>query len=729
MYNLIKNKYLIYIISYMNISSILFFKKAINNALNHISGTIKGTHIIYSKEGKEDTEDTEVNIINKFIEKLIEFKKKPLSITKYNYNYYLNDCDEKKEQMLFNKIFIDIIIYYPPDFTNENNIKLIIKLLTLLIQNIKEIYKIYKKFKYNTNFDFLITIATSLNSTPDYNVDNNEHIKLLLKLSNIDYRYNNKKLTITNSSVNFLILFYLAFNNDIVYGDRDNIINKLYKLYSLLLLNKNIEKDTDLHGIFYEITHRYKYDKDDIYIININDEYYNNSFKNWLSNKNYLIQALIYFGPNEPCINNLTKAIEDTFKPKEYEYLIINKDKQIIDLLKEFPEIEENYNIDNNSIVLYELSKKNINLNDTNYELFGYIAYNKYIKVNTDSVETAAVDVVGVAGGADGGDGGGDGDGPVAGADPSAGPGAAAPVAVGAGSDAAPVAVGDLSQLSNAKLLIYRKKEIENNYSKDPQKIIQKTKEECKKNKINLKEDSICENIELKWKEYSCYMDTLFVALFNKKHKFMDDLLYNLEINTQTNKKNVDTNAIYYNTLKIKEELINLYENISNKKTNKITPIYCSINLRKMLQYCYINKHTNIYDEINFETNGNSSINLVNLLKSIFKLDWNNLQIVQNIEDYNIVNNNPYLILLTMAVKITDIDKYISYFKSKKLNSIIIADETHYKCLFKCYDEWYEYNDINAVKVIKISNNDTDLKQYLDSAIYANFNIEGLYYI
>ena len=43
------------------------------------------------------------------------------------------------------------------------------------------------------------------------------------------------------------------------------------------------------------------------------------------------------------------------------------------------------------SRVLYELSRKIIILNDTNYELFGYIAAdNKYIKVNTVVVDPAA---------------------------------------------------------------------------------------------------------------------------------------------------------------------------------------------------------------------------------------------------------------------------------------------------------------------------------------------------
>lgn len=668
MYNQTKNIYLIYIISYMSSSSIYILN--INNALKDINGNDTINSLTYNT-------DPDNIIIKNFIDKLKVMDKKPLSITKYNYNYYLNDCDEEKEQMLFNKIFIFIIASYA-DFTRENAIQSILILWELLIKNIKDIYKIYKNFKHNTDFNFLFSITeTLIGNDSNYNVDEVEHIKLLLKLSNINYNYDNKTLTINNTDAinrRLLILFRLAFisnyiNNDINYYKILNRDITYENINELLIFLLTISKD--YNQLLIELPHikvenikldeqenKYNFKSLDSNLFNLLNEA-------CLSNKDYFKNALVFFNKYKGNYIKLEKIFEDTFKPKEYEYLIINKDKQIIDLLKEFPEIEENYNIDNNSIELYELSRKIIILNDTNYELFGYIAAdNKYIKVNTVVVDPAAapagaagpdstVDTAADPGSDDGGasaagsgsdDGGasvagsgsgdgGDGAGAAVGsvvddADVPAAPGGDA-VTGGAhdgtaGSDAVTAADGaaadgDLSQLSKAKLLIYCKKDIKSlaldNHSKDPQEIILKTKEECKNNTIDLKEDSKCNNIKLNWNANSCYIDSIFVLLFSVKHKYMDDLLYNLKIKTEyqsmykyplkvdeinlnldiTYSEN-DKKKLYFYASKIKNELIYLYNNISMK----IFQESCNLdNIRNNISlYCKIFYK---YDSINVD--------------------------------------------------------------------------------------------------------------------------------
>ena len=100
MYNQTKYIYLIYIISYImpNTQAYSFYYSLVK-ALQHIIPNIINLAYIFTQDRGIDNK-----LINNFINKLKENDKKPLSITKYNYNYYLNDCDKEKEQMLFNKI-------------------------------------------------------------------------------------------------------------------------------------------------------------------------------------------------------------------------------------------------------------------------------------------------------------------------------------------------------------------------------------------------------------------------------------------------------------------------------------------------------------------------------------------------------------------------------------------------------------------------------------------------
>ena len=142
MYNSNKNKYLVYIMAKSGIEK---FKTAINDAYKHL----KNSEITVDESDKILKES---NIIKQLIDKLNEKSpgadgagtnnKIAISITKYNYGYYLNTIEDK-EYALFLKLFLYIISSYLP--YNEGNIINILFINIYLFRYIKLIYKIYKK--------------------------------------------------------------------------------------------------------------------------------------------------------------------------------------------------------------------------------------------------------------------------------------------------------------------------------------------------------------------------------------------------------------------------------------------------------------------------------------------------------------------------------------------------------------------------------------------------------
>ena len=688
MYNSNKNKYLIYIMAKSGIDK---FKTAISNAYKHLKKTeieftatepLKESDIIKQlidklneksppvpdggadsikkiyNELNKNFDDNIKNIFNTLNTQYINLSttnNKAISITKYNYGYYLNTIEDK-EYLLFIKLFINYLMYLPPPNINLDIIKDI-------YNKIKLIYKIYKKNIIYIN-DILFYIIYYL-----YKICNGKPSKL--------YNY----ITIDD------ILHLITTNhNNIPIQDNDkfkyyNISCKILITFSEFITIDNTDNKFLISNNNYLIYLSYIFAKN-LYLI----------FDNLKTNLKVIISSDDDIDINEEFITqNINKIIESLYDDpyKDTNYLIINKDKDIIDIFKENPKIEDNYNIDNNSLELVEISKNKINFNNNTYKLIGYIDENdEYTDI----------------------DAGGKGD-------------------------------KAKKQNINYKLLIYEKTEKET--EKDKKKIIDKLN--------SLYENPKCDDIKLMWDNNSCYMDSLFVALFNTKHKFMDDLLFNLEIIEDNYKNEENKDEIYYHSSKIKLKLIELYENMSNKQI-KTENILCTKDFRKSLQYCFTNIKVNtdidtdtktinkiIIDNIkdNFTDSFNSPVILFRLLTYIFNIDQNFYYIQPlNPSDIieNIYDNNKNKLYLQEGINIEENNH-------NNLNSIILYRKPgHYICLFKCNNQWYEYDDHknitddseSEVSINKINGN--NYIQHIANGIKIgdtnkDYTVVGLYYI
>ena len=712
MYNSNKNKYLVYIMADTKIK----FKTAISNAYKHL----KKTEIKFNDAPNKILKESD--IIKQLIDKLNEItsaadapgdadageagtnNKIAISITKYNYGYYLNTIEDK-EYALFLKIYIYLLSYSDINST-----------IKYFINNFKKIYKIYKKniihYKKNNILYYLFYfIHDKINNNYNYNYNftdaKNYILQQLISENNLDEEC-------YNLSCKILITF-LEFINI------DNINNDFIISY------KTTEDKNILYILSFIFGYKLKINSDKIFTIlnTINDDNpLFNKAKNFLTSikdipdkENKIIEKI-----------EIDKIIESLYEPyKNTNYLIINKDKNIIDIFKENPEIEDNYNIDNNSLELVEISKDKINFNNNTYKLIGYIDENdKYTDIGDGG---AAGD-----GGKDdegGGDGGGDG---------------------GKGGE-------DKKQNINYKLFIYEKNKDKEEEEKDKEE-----KENIIDNLKALYKNSNCDDIKLMWDNNSCYMDSLFVALFNTKHKFMDDLLFNLEISKDIIINNKDNyKDIYYHVNIIKLNLIHLYNKISNKKIKEKEKEQCTNEFRKSLEYCFTNikvkiettgstETTGPTETINniikdkdkdkdktkydFTTKSNSPVILFRLLTYIFNIDakfYNiqpmNSELIKGMD--NIDNNQKNKLFLYDSIET---------YKNNNLNSIILYRPEHYICLFKCNnDEWYEYDDHkntsdskSEVSITKIKYN--DYKEHIKNGIEIEGTIKkyivvGLYYI
>jgi hypothetical protein len=205
----------------------------------------------------------------------------------------------------------------------------------------------------------------------------------------------------------------------------------------------------------------------------------------------------------------------------------------------------------------------------------------------------------------------------------------------------------------NSKLLIYKIDETKSPYTDNKDETIENILDSAKQfltdnDKILLNVN--CTNINLYWVTNSCYIDTLFVALFSAKHKYMDELLYNLEYNPYNkyikrsfNNNNViiiKDNDINYNILLLKQELIDKYKNISMKT---LTTTYT---LNKFRNYLVdINKISNsakIYKLIN-ENYVINDANINNIDTSKATLMNSTSQLYNDIiDDYNLNTKKHY---------------------------------------------------------------------------------------
>lgn len=526
------------------------FATAINEFLTNI------TDININSIKNEYTDTDNIKILTD------ELINKGLSITKYNYNYYLNFCEEPYK--IYSVMLLYILSYIFNNFKNFDD-----TIFSNLIDNIKLIHNYLKLIKYPkiirdiSNLNKLFENEDTTFISIYKNIDN-KTIKNLLSLfidkSNLDLSMN--KILNINKEFYIVIKLIICYLNPNDYFKKFTSIFKHYddvKIYlQYFFAFLDYEKARSLAGAIKDIIEKHyiktNYNNEtEIERINKTSNIkLNDDIKKKFDDKD-IIKTVDYF--HTYLKNNEVefkmdfsygygttpqKKINDYYN-NDYEYLLINRDENIINLLKENIEFEYIFNIDNNSNYLLELSNKVINLNDKIYNLFGYITdKNEFKQVNDDHDDN------------------------------------------------------DIKlYLSNAKLIIYKKRTTIEDTVPEKKKLTNLINEIGEK--LTSKVDStiadkliepVCTNINLKWHNNSCYIDSLFVALFSAKHKYMDEILYNLDVNNNLTIKGttiINTyeyiytynisieenikNKLYYLHSSIKKELIYLYNKISMKES------------------------------------------------------------------------------------------------------------------------------------------------------------------
>jgi len=290
-----------------------------------------------------------------------------------------------------------------------------------------------------------------------------------------------------------------------------------------------------------------------------------------------------------------------------------------------------------------------------------------------------------------------------------------------------------------------------------------------------------CNNIDIYYDgNNSCYIDSLMVALFNKKNPIIEEILFNASI------KDYNNDNLKLIGADIKKELFKLYKKISLQDVNE--DINKCINLRNLFQdyiTIYRKKVNRKYDKIEWTTSQNDYTDILTFLQIIFNipdtLKYSRNNIIENryfldvfpldlflnaydvlyIKDYypkyastfsyigddnierNYTNKIEYLSTPLLFIQFNRIyndekleTKIIPILKLKLkenkyplyLNAILIqqygtVDFGHYICLYECNNIWYEFDDLKR-KNIKIGS----FNKILENDNYTR-NITGLYYV
>ena len=231
----------------------------------------------------------------------------------------------------------------------------------------------------------------------------------------------------------------------------------------------------------------------------------------------------------------------------------------------------------------------------------------------------------------------------------------------------------------------------------------------------------------------SCWIDSLFVALFHNNTTSIQTFIENLKYReyNNSNKEQLETynkNIIQY----IKEQYMIIKESIETPSTKNKKILICR-RIRELLENhkkLLVGKHPGINNYHSFKTS-NSPIDLITYLKT-YILDYNSFNniIIRNItrkkiidfqsktlehiindsvvEEYNKLLSDIPIEEKYKDINFLDIINYKSEdFKFLKnqikenlfenilyLNSIIVHDGIHYMCYYKCNGQWYFYNDL-----------------------------------
>jgi hypothetical protein len=290
----------------------------------------------------------------------------------------------------------------------------------------------------------------------------------------------------------------------------------------------------------------------------------------------------------------------------------------------------------------------------------------------------------------------------------------------------------------------------------------------------------VCNNIFITYDNNSCYLDSLFVSLFNTKN----DIIKKIILESPLKYYDKCPKLLNYGS-DIRDELLKIYDTISLQKKN--SQIEKCTNFRLLLQRYYnaYRKYVNKkYDKIEWTYTQNDYADILSFLAIIFDIPnilkcklndrielkyfvdlfpLDELLITDTIyikdfypkyeKTFESLNENgvveyftkkveyietPFLFILfnrlllsekittkiipSLKIKLTQ-NKYNLYLNSIMIHHGKLGAEGHYTCLYECKGIWYEYDDLNINNQIIIGKFDDIIKNE-----YYIENISGLFY-
>ena len=201
----------------------------------------------------------------------------------------------------------------------------------------------------------------------------------------------------------------------------------------------------------------------------------------------------------------------------------------------------------------------------------------------------------------------------------------------------------------------------------------------------------------------SCWLDSLFVALFHNNtesiKRFINDLkpkIYNNENKIELEKYNED----------IIQHIIEQYNIINESSESNDTKKKKIIICRKIRYILEQHRQTLKKDYYSSFLNTNSVLELLNYLKE-HVLDTNSFKNIhiKEVSTYQIstelsVNSLEDIQFINIQYKGSEFRTFCTELKKNLsnyyLNSIIVHDGVHYMCYYKCNSLWYFYNDLSS---------------------------------
>jgi len=227
---------------------------------------------------------------------------------------------------------------------------------------------------------------------------------------------------------------------------------------------------------------------------------------------------------------------------------------------------------------------------------------------------------------------------------------------------------------------------------------------------------SYCLKQYFKFHNESCWIDSLFVALFHNSSYLIEDFVKNLKLN------NINESYKEINLgNKIIDEIKNIYKKLNKDEdedkvhnTNNIIRKLLNDHLILMKTSRKVDVSEHYYNS--FESVTNNSVDLLKyLFYYIFDTNSSNkiTSYYSNFYDYmnnkNMLNyhtNTPdespeykNINFINLAHKMSNYESLLEYKLKDKLDnlslhSIIANVKSHYICYYKCEDEWYKYDDM-----------------------------------